>query len=284
MRVNHDNTERRQGRPGGDGSRLYATRRVEYRPQTERRSLDLGLAAGGRALWYELALFTGLRVSEIAALEWRDVLADGARPAIRLRAATTKAGRSDEIPLRRDLAERLLATKPANAAPTARVFRSTPTLKTFHRDCDRAGIAWRPDEHGRMVDRRSLRTSFITWLPKSGVTPQVAKELARHTDIHLTMNHYTDPRALDQHGAVESLPDVTRLSAAAGPATVKTRTDARAVVSTVVPPVVPNGRERGCMDMYDTGRRIRLSAVSDGKFKDKHVDAQTCKIGATILV
>jgi len=191
--------------------------------------------AGPRALWYELAMFTGLRVSEIAALEWRDIEVEGARPSIRLRAKTTKAKRADRIPLRIDLVTKLVAARPTFAIPTHHVFKTTPTGATFRRDCERVGISWQADERGRTLDRHSLRTTFVTWLSVCGVDPRTAQELARHTDISLTMQNYTDPKLINLSAAIEKLPSLESDDAQRKTGTCDTKD--------VVLPVVLNQRE-----------------------------------------
>ena len=67
---------------------------------------------GPRRLWYATALWIGLRLDEQRRLEWKDLALDGDRPAIRLRAGTTKAKRADELPLHRDLADMLCEARP----------------------------------------------------------------------------------------------------------------------------------------------------------------------------
>ncbi len=78
-------------------------------------------------------------------------------------------------------------------------------VKILNRDLLAAGIAKR-DERGRTIDVHALRTSFGTLLSKGGVTPRTAQAAMRHSTINLTMNAYTDPKLLDVHGALESLP------------------------------------------------------------------------------
>jgi hypothetical protein len=56
-----------------------------------------------------------------------------------------------------------------------------------------------------------LRKTFITNLSKSGVSPKMAQSLARHSDISLTMNVYTDVVLEDQAVAVELLPELPAL-------------------------------------------------------------------------
>src|SRR6266702_4180528 len=62
------------------------------------------------------------------------------------------------------------------------------------------------DDRGRVLDVHALRTTFGTLLSKGGVNPRTAQSAMRHSTIDLTMNVYTDPRLLDVHDAVESLP------------------------------------------------------------------------------
>ncbi len=126
-----------------------------------------------RRLFYSVQLWTGLRVGEAAALQWGDVLLEGDRPCIRLRAATTKARRADELPLHPDLVEALTAAKPPFAQPKDKVFMTAPRLRTFKGgwyqrngerryrigDLDRAQIPFE-DDSGRTVDRHTLRTMF----------------------------------------------------------------------------------------------------------------------------
>jgi len=67
------------------------------------------------------------------------------------------------------------------------------------------------DAQGRYADFHALRKSFITNLSKSGVSPKMAQSLARHSDINLTMNVYTDVVLEDQAVAVELLPELPNL-------------------------------------------------------------------------
>ena len=150
------------------------TRKVR-RALTVDEAYRLLRVSGPRRLFYAVQIWTGLRVGEATALEWRDLDLDGARPCIRLRAATTKAGRADVLPLHPDLVELLRSAKPAFAQPTASIFRGAPTLGTFkgkwygkgeerrhvRGDLDRAGIAF-ADDRDRTVDRHALRTTFIS--------------------------------------------------------------------------------------------------------------------------
>ena len=77
-------------------------------------------------------------------------------------------------------------------------------LKRFKADCKRAGIPL-TDDRGRTIDIHALRMSFIDRLAKAGVPPHIVQELARHSDISITMDHYTDVRVNDLHAALATI-------------------------------------------------------------------------------
>jgi len=64
------------------------------------------------------------------------------------------------------------------------------------------------DGSGRVVDFHALRHTFITRLARSGITPAVAKSLARHSTIVLTMDHYTHVLIEDERAALDRLPTI----------------------------------------------------------------------------
>ena len=182
------------------------TRKVR-RSLTADEAYKLLKVAGPRELFYAVGLWTGLRVAETLALEWRDLDLDPQRPALRLRAATTKAKRADVLPLHQDLMVALASAKPPFAAPTDRVFKTAPRLKTFKRDLGRAGIPFE-DDQGRTVDRHALRTTFISWLGFYGVDPRAQVMLARHTPQGITFKHYQDFSLFDLWADIGKLPPI----------------------------------------------------------------------------
>lgn len=141
-----------------------------------------------------------------------------------LDASDDKSRRGADIPLRPDLATELrqwLGYRLADVQATARaagglipdelphdsaVFNVPEgLLRILDRDLKFAGIP-KKDDRGRTVDIHGLRHTFGTHLSKAGVAPRVAQAAMRHSSIDLTMNVYTDPRLLDVHGALDSLP------------------------------------------------------------------------------
>ncbi len=195
---------------GSDPETSVKKRRRALTHDQARALMDV---AGPRQLFYGVQLLTGLRVNETRLLEWRDLLLDRRRPDgtpspyIQLRAEATKSRRADTVDLHAALARELAAARPPFARPTDRVFKTTPTLKTFKADLKRAGIPLADDEK-RTVDRHALRTTFVSWLGQAGVDVRIARRLARHKPRDLTTGTYQDPILLDTQAAVNLLPDI----------------------------------------------------------------------------
>ncbi len=62
------------------------------------------------------------------------------------------------------------------------------------------------DENGQYADFHSNRHTFITNLSRAGVSPRTAQDLARHSDIRLTMGIYTHIGLSDRVTAIDLLP------------------------------------------------------------------------------
>ena len=159
-----------------------------------------------RAMLYRVALETGLRWSEIASLTRESFRLDAQPPTVRVEAAYSKHRREDVLPLREDTAA-VLAGYMAGRLPDVAAFRMPKTrmgAKMVRADLEAAKIM---DTDG--LDFHALRHSFITNLARAGVTPKVAQDLARHSDINLTLSRYTHTVVEDRAEAVEALPDLT---------------------------------------------------------------------------
>jgi len=157
-----------------------------------------------RVLAYLLALWTGLRRSELRALEWRDIQLDMLPVWILLRARTTKAKRGDSIALHPQIVEALREAKPANARPADRVLRAVPSMKVLRADMRHAGIA-DENEAGRL-DLHAMRKSLATYLAANGVPQRLTQAHLRHTDPRLTAGTYTDESLLPVAAAIAELP------------------------------------------------------------------------------
>jgi len=224
-------------------------RRVR-RSLTVEEAYRLLAVCGPRRLFYSIQLWTGLRVSETRALEWRDLQLDGNRPSIQLRAATTKAKRADEVPLYPDLAGMLTKTKPLFSKPTDRIFASVPILRTFKLDLRRARIPFE-DVQGRTVDRHAMRTTFVSWLGLYGVDPRAQIMLARHSPQGITMRHYQDFSLFDLWSEIAKLPSIHNDTTSQPDSIRATGTDS-AVVRPVVLKVGRKGVKRSAVGRIDS--------------------------------
>ena len=98
-------------------------------------------------------------------------------------------------------------------------------------DLQAAGVPYR-DEQGRQFDFHALRHQLISMLAAAGVHPKTAQELARHSTITLTMDHYTHVGIRDLSSALDTLPSLTparEAHAATGTDDVRASTDTEAI-------------------------------------------------------
>ena|GEM_PF-1306720 len=172
------------------------------------RLLDV---AGPRRPIYLLALLTGLRRGELGKITWADVDLHG--QVIRVRVGVGKAAREDHVPLHPQAVEALAQIKARARSATDRVIPTLPRDKTFRRDLERAGIQ-RFDDQGRVVDFHALRTTTGTMLARMGIAPQIVTRIMRHSNMAMTLKHYTDLRLHDEAKAVEGLPWIGQPKAA----------------------------------------------------------------------
>jgi integrase len=174
------------------------------RPEVRARLETLGWE---RNLIYKTAILTGLRRGELAALEVRHLTLSGPRPCVTLPGGETKNGEATDLPLRADLVEDLRKWLEATGKGAADMLFRVPVelVKILKRDLNLAGIPYR-DELGRAFDVHALRHTTASYMGRGKVTPRVAQEFMRHSDIKLTMQTYTDPRLLDEAEALAALP------------------------------------------------------------------------------
>ena len=155
---------------------------------------------------YVMAVYAGLRHGELKQICWRDV--DVKARSVRIRDDVGKARRVDEIPLHPCVIEAIGTLPPGG--PMDPVFGSVPTLKTFRRDCERAGITLLDDQQ-RTIDFHSLRMTLATRLQREGVHASIAQRIMRHASFKTTDKYYTDLRLHDLSEAI------SRLSGPIGP-------------------------------------------------------------------
>lgn len=178
---------------------------LKDKPRRQKKLEGLG---HDRALFYLLAVSTGLRRGELASLTLGQLrLSALPAPYLNLDPEDAKSGHGASIPLRADVVDAIkqhLAGRP-EAHYDDKLFDRPPAIRIFDADCQVAGIP-KTDDRGRVIDIHALRHTFGTHLSASGVHPRTAMAAMRHSRIDLTMNYYTDPTLLDIAGAVNSLP------------------------------------------------------------------------------
>lgn len=249
-----------------------------------------GLSGEDRAMLYCVAIETGLRVGELASLTVASLELDGEVPTVTVEAAYSKRRRNDRQPIRTELAARLKTwLKRRNVAsegvvklpdPEARLWPGPwheVAAKMLRRDLKAARNAWleetkdpkeikRRDESdflafensaGRRLDFHSLRATFATSLARAGVSPQSAQRLMRHSDINLTVRHYTHLTIRDQADDLDRLPPMPESAVP----NVATGTDGRGVVAGMVAgPSEDRGNSVRTRD--DSSRHITRRAAS----------------------
>jgi integrase len=161
-----------------------------------------------RAVVYLTIIYTGLRRSEMNGLKWDDFKLTETHPHVRVPSSLSKNRKESIHHLRPELVETLTAFRPADAKPEDFVFRGLmPRVPTFKGDLASAGIPFE-DARGRRIDIHALRKTFGTLLAASGVSPRVAMELMRHSDMKLTMGVYTDVTQLPVIAEAARLPSL----------------------------------------------------------------------------
>lgn len=165
----------------------------------------LGVGAELRARLYTVAFFTGLRRGELASLTPRSFKLGGEHPTVTVDAACSKHRREDVLPLHPDLLVLLREWLP-QLKPGEKLFPGLDRKKTWKMvkmDLARIGIPYETDE-GVADFHAAGRHTYITELLRNGASLPEAKELARHTDVKMTMK-YTHIGLEDQSKAVAGL-------------------------------------------------------------------------------
>ena len=165
-----------------------------------------GYTGEQRARCYIFSYFTGLRRAEMASLTAESFKLDAQQPTLELEAGCSKHRRRDELPLHPDLVE-MVRDWTAPLAPGEPLFPRLDRKKTWlmvKKDLERIGIPYETKD-GIADFHATGRVSHITELLKGGVKLNVTKDLARHTDIRMTIR-YDRSGLHEQARALQSLP------------------------------------------------------------------------------
>jgi len=160
-----------------------------------------------RALIYKMAIYTGLRRGEIAALRVVHLSLDAKPfPYLVLPGDFTKNGDEAKLLLVPSYAEELLAwIRDARKQSGDLLFSvRNEMVKTLKADLKAAGIKQK-DEEGKVVDFHALRMTANTLLGLAGVPLRLRMLFMRHSDIRLTMETYDDSTLYELESAVKAM-------------------------------------------------------------------------------
>ena len=159
-----------------------------------------------RSRIYILSAFTGLRRKEIASLTPRSFALTTDPPTLTVEAACSKHRKEDVLPIHPQLVV-LIRKWIAGVPPDQILFPKLAKRRTWlmvKKDLERVGIAYETPE-GIADFHAAGRHTYITSLLKSGASLPETKELARHSDVNMTMR-YAHIGIQDQANAVAGLP------------------------------------------------------------------------------
>lgn len=167
-----------------------------------------GLAERDQLVLLTLVM-TGLRRSELIALDWGDVILDGPRPSLLVRRG--KGGKPRRQPLPTQLLGRLERLRDEReASPSDPVFcglagaRLQPTILAgiIRRATTRAGIS-------KHVTAHTLRHTAATWLRQATGDTRLVAEYLGHSDLS-TVSRYAHVASEELHAATQALADGRR--------------------------------------------------------------------------
>ena len=143
-----------------------------------------------RSRIYILSYLTGLRRKELAQLAPSNFYLNEEEPYLIVDAACSKHRREDKLPIHPALAE-LLKGWLSELGPDVLLFPRLEKRQTWlmvKKDLERAGIPYVTRE-GSADFHACGRHTYITQLMRTGATLAETRELARHSDIRMTMQY-----------------------------------------------------------------------------------------------
>ncbi len=187
--------------------------------QPAHRFARAGLAERDRLVLLALVT-TGLRRSELIALDWADLELDGSRPSLLVRAG--KGGRPRRQPLPAQLARELAQLRRSlGAAGEEPVFcglaggrlQSTILANLIRRAADRAGL----DKH---VTAHTLRHTAATWLRQATGDARLVAAYLGHADLS-TVSRYAHVADEELHQAAAAVASCTGAVSTLHPAAIR---------------------------------------------------------------
>jgi integrase len=178
----------------------------KLKPETRARLERLGWE---RSLIYKMAIYTGLRRGEVAALRVEHLHLE-AKPFawLQLPGEWTKNGEQARLLLIPSFSTELERWIKETRRREGDLLFAVPNemVVVMKKDLKAAGIEFKVQ--GRQSDIHSLRMVCNTMLGQAGVSPRVRMLFMRHSDIQLTMDVYDDSAMSDMATAAEALEKV----------------------------------------------------------------------------
>jgi integrase len=159
-----------------------------------------------RALLYKTAVYTGLRLGEIASLRPCHLELDRTPfPRLEIPGKLTKNGQQARLLLvpsfAVDLAEWIKDTK---KGPDDALFHvPQASVRIMRADLELAGVPYRTSQGD--ADFHSLRMTSNVMLGQAGIPARIRQLFMRHSDIRLTMATYDDEAFLSLEAAVKAM-------------------------------------------------------------------------------
>lgn len=174
-----------------------------------------------------IAVRTGIRFSELCALEWGDIdgelrLLSVRRSVVHKHVGTPKNGRVRYVPLTNDALKELESLNPSHKSAPIFQFNGERylywnALCFLHRACDRAGI--------ERIGWHTLRHTFASQLASKGASLKAIQDLLGHSTINMTLRYaHLAPEVLrDTIALLESkkIDDSNSMSICRQPETIK---------------------------------------------------------------
>ena len=201
-------------------------------------SIRFGMPGQDRALLYLTAVESGLRAKELHTLTVGACHLEDSPPVLIVKAAYSKHRREDVQPI-------------------------PPTLA--------AGIPYR-DSSERVADFHSLRHTYVTNLARGGVHPKVAMDLARHSDINLTMARYSHTLVADRASALSALPSLAGRPGESSQPMRKTGTYANAVGKSALSASTTSTATSNDLDSCNSLAKQELRGTQDGLLNRRTVN------------
>ncbi len=159
-----------------------------------------------RARIYIMSYLTGLRRKELASLTPNSFSLDASPPTLTVEAAHSKHRRKDTLPLHSELVSMLREWLVGleQEEPLFPKLAKRRTYRMVKLDLERVGIPYKTAE-GIADFHAAGRHTHITELLRNGASLVETRELARHSDIKMTMK-YTHIGVEDQARALQNIP------------------------------------------------------------------------------